>query len=345
MYFFNKKGVTGLGARITAIGTYVPERILSNFDLESMVDTSNEWIIKRTGIHERRISRPDEFTSDLCVAAVNNLVYRYNKDLSDVDMIIVATSTPDFPFPSVASLIQNRLNIPQAGCIDLSAACAGFVYTLHTAHCYIKSGLHKKILVLGADTLSKITDYSDRNTCILFGDGAGAVLVETDDQVDNFIAFHLGSDGSGAKHVYRTGLANKIDGTALTDTPYLVQNGREVFKWVVKNIPGCINELMDKAHSNLDKVDWFIPHSANLRLIEPICEKLEYPMEKTLHSLVYFGNTSSASIPLAFDLGIREGKVKKRDRVLLYGFGSGLVHAGQLLEVDLDQPVNYSDPL
>lgn len=334
-----------MGARITAIGTYVPKKILSNFDLESMVETDNDWIIKRTGIHERRISRPDEFTSDLCVSAVENLVHRYNKNVTDVDMMIVATSTPDFPFPSVASCIQNRLGIPQTGCIDLSAACAGFVYALHTAHCYIASGLHKKVLVLGADTLSKVTDYTDRNTCVLFGDGAGAVLVEEDNQVDNFIAFHLGSDGSGAKHVYRTGLANKIDGIELVDTQYLVQNGREIFKWVVKNIPGSINALLDKAQSNLENVNWFIPHSANLRLIEPICDKLSYPIEKTLYSLAYFGNTSSASIPLALDLGIREGKVKNGDRVLMYGFGSGLVHAGQLLEINLDAEVNSPAPL
>ncbi len=179
----------------------MPERILSNFDLEGMVDTNNDWIIKRTGIHERRISRSDEFTSDLCVSAVKNLAYRYNKKVTDVDMVIVATITPDFTFPSVASLIQNRLDISQTGCIDISAACAGFVYALHTAHCYILSGLHKKILVIGADTITKVTDYSDRGTCILFGDGAGAVLVEEDDQVENFIAFHLGSDGSGAQQI------------------------------------------------------------------------------------------------------------------------------------------------
>lgn len=334
------KGVKNLGARITAVGTYVPEKVLSNYDLEGMVDTNNDWIIKRTGIQERRISRPDEFTSDLCVSAVKNLIYRYNKKVSDVDMVIVATSTPDFSFPSVASLIQNHLDIPQTGCIDISAACAGFTYALHTAHCYISSGLHKKILVVGADTMTKITDYSDRNTCVLFGDGAGAVLVEKDDQEENFIAFNLGSEGSGAQHVYRTDLANKVNDIELIDTHYIVQNGREVFKWVVKNLPGSINDILNKAHLNLDEVDWFIPHSANLRLIEPICEKLGYPMEKTLYSLVHFGNTSAATIPLALDLGIREGKVKNGDRVLMYGFGSGMVHAGQLLKIAFDEELN-----
>ncbi|KGR75146.1 ketoacyl-ACP synthase III [Ureibacillus sinduriensis] len=328
-----------LGARITAIGTYVPERRLTNSDLEQMVETNNEWILQRTGIHERRIARPDEFTSDLCVSAVKDLMQRYDKTVEDVDMIIVATSTPDFPFPSVASIIQDQLKISQTGAIDLSAACAGFVYGLHTAHSLISSGLHKKILVLGADTLSKVTDYTDRSTCVLFGDGAGAVLVERDEKSKGFIGFHLGSDGRGAQHVYRSGLSKKVNGIELIDTQYLVQNGREVFRWVARNVPDSIRRILEKTQTNLDQIDWFIPHSANLRLIEPICEKLNYPMEKTLYSLVNFGNTSAATIPLALDLGIREGKVKNGDRVLMYGFGSGLVHAGQLLEINFDEQV------
>lgn len=334
-----------IGARITAIGTYVPEKKLTNFELEQMVETNNEWIIQRTGIHERRISRPDEFTSDLCVSAVKDLIRRYNKKVEDVDMIIVATSTPNFPFPSVSSIIQDQLNISQTGAIDLRAACAGFVYALHTAHSLISSGFHKKILILGADTISKITDYTDRSTCILFGDGAGAVLVERDEQSKSFIGFHLGSDGRGAQHVYRSGLSKKVNGIELIDTQYLVQNGREVFRWVVRNVPDSIRQILEKTQMSLNQVDWFIPHSANLRLIEPICEKLEYPMEKTLYSLVNFGNTSAATIPLALDLGIREGKVKNGDRVLMYGFGSGLVHAGQLLEINLDEQINAPTPL
>lgn len=334
-----------IGARITAIGTYVPEKKLTNFDLEQMVDTNNEWIIQRTGIHERRISHPNEFTSDLCEAAVKDLMQRYNKKVEDVDMIIVATSTPDFPFPSVSSIIQDRLNIGQTGAIDISAACAGFVYALHTAHTFIASGLHNKVLVIGADTLSKITDYTDRSTCILFGDGAGAVLVEKDEQSKSFIGFNLGSDGSGGQHVYRTGLSKKVNGIELLDTQFLVQNGREVFRWVVRNVPKSVKKIVEKTKTSLEQVDWFIPHSANLRLIEPICEKLEFPMEKTLYSLVNFGNTSAATIPLALDLGIREGKVNNGDRVLMYGFGSGLVQAGQLLEINFDEQTNIPTQL
>ncbi len=335
-----------MGTRITSIGTYVPHKRLTNFDLENIVDTSNEWIVQRTGIRERRISQPEEFTSDLCVAAVENLIHRHNKSVEDVDMVIVATSTPDFPFPSVSCLIQERLHIkPSAGCIDLNAACAGFVYALHVAHALIDSGLHRKILVVGADTLSKITDYTDRSTCILFGDGAGAVLVERDNEHHSFIDHYLGSDGGGAQHIYRTGLSKKINGIELIDSQFLVQNGREVLRWVVRTVPQGIQELLNKSNTKMSDVNWFIPHSANLRIIEPICERCEYPMEQTLYSLTNFGNTSAASIPLALDLGIRDGRVLNGDRVLLYGFGAGLVHAGQLLEVHMDRQVNEPVPL
>lgn len=328
------------GAKITAIGTYVPAKRLTNSDLEQIVDTSNEWIVQRTGIRERRISRQDEYTSDLCAAAVQDLINRYGKSVQDVDMVLVATSTPDFTFPSVASLIQNRFNIPQtAGAMDLSAACAGFVYALHTAHSYVASGMHRKVLVIGADTISKITDYTDRSTCILFGDGAGAVLVESDEEDTGFLGFQLASDGGGAQHVYRTGLAHTVNNIELVDTQMLVQNGREVFRWAVRTVPQGVQQLLEKAGVGLEQVDWFIPHSANMRMIEPICERLNYPIEQVLHSLVYFGNTSAATIPLALDLGIREGKVKNGQKILMYGFGAGLAQAGQLVELNLDDQV------
>lgn len=325
------------GAKITAIGSYVPARRLTNVDLEQMVDTNDEWIVQRTGIRERRISREDEYTSDLCAAAVQDLMNRYGKSMQDVDMVLVATSTPDFAFPSVAAIVQNRLGIPPtAGVIDMSAACAGFVYALHTAHALVASGLHHKVLVIGADALSKITDYTDRSTCILFGDGAGAVLVESGGDKDNFRGFNLGSDGSGAQHVYRTGLAGKVNGIELEGTGKLVQNGREVYKWAVRTVPQGVQQVLRNAGASLAEVDWFIPHSANLRMIEPICERLSYPFEQALYSLEYFGNTSAASIPLALDLGIREGKVQSGQQLMLYGFGAGLTHAGLLLRLSLD---------
>ncbi|MUL34429.1 ketoacyl-ACP synthase III [Priestia megaterium] len=333
-------------ARITAIGTYVPSKVLSNEDLEKMVDTSDEWIVKRTGISERRVAEHGEYTSDLCVAAVKNLMDRYDKTVKDVDLIIVCTSTPDFPFPSVASIIQDKLNIQvSTGAIDLSAACAGFAYGLHTAHSFVASGLHKKVLVIGADNLTRITDYTDRSTCVLFGDGAGAVLIEKDEDFSSFISFNLGTEGAHGMHVYRTGLSNKLGDVELLNSPYLVQNGRAVMRWVVRNVPKKMEEIIEASGLSIEEIDWFVPHSANLRLIEPICEKSGFPLEKTLYSLKKFGNTSAATIPLSLDLGIREGKVKNGDRVLMNGFGSGLVHAGLLIQLQFDPEVNKPDPL
>ncbi|NEW04434.1 ketoacyl-ACP synthase III [Paenibacillus sp. SYP-B3998] len=317
-----------LFARITAIGSYVPSQILTNAELESMVDTNDEWIVQRTGIKERRIAASDEYTSHLCIQAVEEMVVRYPNALDDVELIIVATHTPDLPFPSVACLIQAHFGIPATGAYDLNATCAGFTYGLHTASGLISAGLHRKVLVVGGDTVSKITDYTDRSTCILFGDGAGAVIVEREDEHPAFLAHHLGSDGNGGKHVYRIGLASTLHGDELAGDGKLVQNGREVYKFAVTTVPQGIEKLLAKSGKQRQEIDWFIPHSANLRIIESICEKSNIPFDKALYSLVYYGNTSAASIPLALDLGIKEGKVKAGDTLLLYGFGGGLTHAG-----------------
>lgn len=318
-------------ARITAIGTYVPERVLRNEDLERMVDTSDEWIVQRTGIRERRIAADDQFTSHLAIAAVENLARNYGKQLHDVDMVLVATSTPDYGFPSVASQIQAHFGIPQAGALDLGATCAGFAYALHVANGLITAGLHQKVLVVGAETLSKVTDYTDRSTCILFGDGAGAVLMEYDEQNPSFYAAYTTAKGEGGIHLYRSGLSDQMKGVKLAGNGCIVQNGREVYKWAVTTVPLGMQEVVRRAGISLDQVDWFIPHSANLRMIESMCEKSGFPIEKTLYSLVDFGNTSAATIPLAWEKGIREGQVRAGDTLLLYGFGGGLVQAGLLL--------------
>jgi 3-oxoacyl-[acyl-carrier-protein] synthase III len=322
---------SSLHARITAIGSYVPNQILTNSELEAIVDTNDEWIVQRTGIRERRIAASDEYTSHLCIRAVEDMNLRYPTALDDVELIIVATHTPDLPFPSVACLIQAHFGIPATGAYDLNATCAGFTYALHTASGLITAGVHRKVLVVGGDTLSKITDYTDRSTCILFGDGAGAVMVEREDEQPAFLAHHLGSDGSGGKHVYRTGLASQLNGAPLAGEGKLVQNGREVYKFAVTTVPQGIEKLLAKSGMQLTDIDWFIPHSANLRIIESICEKSTLPFEKALYSLVYYGNTSAASIPLALDLGIKQGKVQAGDILLLYGFGGGLTHAGLIV--------------
>ncbi|GGI17259.1 ketoacyl-ACP synthase III [Gottfriedia solisilvae] len=322
-------------ARITAIGSYVPEKKLTNYDLEKIVETNDEWIVKRTGIKERRIADRDEFTSDISYKAVTNLMERYDQTVEDVDMIIVCTLTPDFNTPSVASLIQAKLGIKNAGAIDLNAACAGFTYGLYIANGLVTSGLNKKILVVGAETLSKITDYEDRTTCILFGDGAGAVLVEYDEENPSFISSHIGSEGDKGKHLYCTNLSNQMFEEELINSHKIVQNGREVYKWAVTSVPKGMTKVVENAAVSLNEVDWFVPHSANLRMIESICERSDFPIERTLYSLVDYGNTSSATIPLSLDQGVVEGKLQNGDKVLLYGFGGGLAQAGLLINWSL----------
>ena len=319
-------------ARITAIGSYVPEKRLTNKDLEKMVETNDEWIVKRTGIKERRIAHEEEFTSDIGYKAVKDLMERYDKSVEDVDMIIVCTFTSDFNTPSVASLVQAKLGIKNTGAIDLNAACAGFTYGLHVANGLVTSGLNKKVLVIGADTLSKLMDYEDRATCILFGDGGGAVLVEYDEKQPSFISSHLYSEGEGGKHLYSTNLSTRINGEDLNNSGNLVQNGREVYKWAVTTVPKGMQTVMKNAEYQLNDVDWFVPHSANLRMIESICDRSGFPIERTLYSLVEYGNTSSATIPLALEIGLKEGKLSGGgEKVLLYGFGGGLAQAGLLI--------------
>lgn len=322
-------------AKITALGTYVPEKRLTNDDLEKLVDTNDAWIVQRTGMKERRIAGENEYASTLAFKAIENLVEIYHKDLNDVDCILVSTTTPDYAFPSVACQIQERFNIRRTGAIDFNATCAGFTYGLHLANGLITSGLHRKILVITTETLSKVTDYTDRTTCILFGDGAAAVLIEKDEENPSFIATYIGTNGEGGMHVYRTNLSNTMFGNPLIAHAKIVQNGREVFKWASRTLPIGMNELIRQANLSMDDVNWFVPHSANLRMIESICEKSDFPKEKTLTSVQNMGNTSSVSIPLALQIGINEGKLKNRDVLLLYGFGGGLTHAGHIIKWDL----------
>ncbi|WP_028776836.1 ketoacyl-ACP synthase III [Shimazuella kribbensis] len=322
-------------ARITAIGTYVPRKILTNHNLEKMVETNDEWITKRTGIKERRIAGDNEYSSTLAIKAVENLIETYPVELQDVDCILVATTTPDHIFPSVACQIQSYFHIHSTGAFDLNATCAGFTYGLHVANSLITSGAHKKVLVVATETLSKVTDYTDRSTCILFGDGAGALLVEYDEENPSFIASYMGSDGAGGAHVYRTNLASTLGDSVLQKTDKIVQNGREVYKWAVRTIPIGIQELLVQTRYTIENINWFVPHSANMRMIEAICEKSEFPIDKTLTSMKYYGNTSSASIPLSLALGIEKGKVKNGDTMIFYGFGGGLTHLGLIINWNL----------
>ncbi len=321
------------GACVRALGTYSPAAVRTNQDLARMVETSDEWIVRRTGIRERRIAAEHEYTSDLCTAATRDLLDRAGVAPDDVELVIAGTTTPDYAFPSVAAMVQDRLGMTRAGAVDIQATCAGFAYGLHLANGLVSSGVHERVVVVVGETLSKVMDYADRATCILFGDGAGAALVEAATP-GRFRASVVGADGSGGPHLYRTGLSRRIEGEAAgTLAPGLVrQNGREVFRWAVETVSRSVCRLLERARLTADTLDWFVPHSANVRITEAVCERTGIPLDRTLSSIERCGNTSAASIPLALAPAIADGRLRPGQTVLLYGFGGGLVHAGQILE-------------
>ncbi|EKU48194.1 ketoacyl-ACP synthase III [Staphylococcus massiliensis] len=323
-------------ARITAQGAYVPEKILTNDDLEQMVETNDEWITSRTGIKRRHISEDNEYATDLAFKAVKNLETRYGKDLSDVDLIIVCTMSPEFNTPSVASHLQARLGISNCGTFDLNAACAGFTYGLLVANAMITSGMNRKVLVVASETLSKITDYSDRATCILFGDAAATFLVERDETNPSFITSYMDSEGERGGALYCSNLSNEIFDKPIESQDKIVQNGREVYKWAVSRVPKSFQLLLEKANLETPDIDWFVPHSANLRMLQAICKRLNLDEGKLLQSVTNYGNTSSATIPLAIDLAVKDGKLKQDQNLLLYGFGGGLTQAGTIIKWNPD---------
>jgi 3-oxoacyl-[acyl-carrier-protein] synthase-3 len=318
-------------AKITAIGTYVPRQIIDNHYFEDFIETSDEWIQSRTGIKTRRYARLNEYTSDISEKAALDLAEAYNKDLSDVDFILVATVSPDHIMPSMAAILQHRLQILKAGALDISAACAGFGYGLSLAKGMIESGMHRKVLVIGAEVLSKVTDFSDRTSCILFGDGAGAVLVEAAEK-GNVGACITGAEGSGGQDLYMSSQSTMVNGELIKASGKIYQNGRKVFKWAVNRMTEQAKVLLAKNNMAIDDIDWFVPHSANMRIIEALCKGIGIPVEKALESISIYGNTSSASIPLALHEGIKAGKVNNGDKVMLLGFGGGLSYAGTVVE-------------
>jgi 3-oxoacyl-[acyl-carrier-protein] synthase III len=319
-------------SRVSAIGSYVPEKIITNSYFESIVDTSDEWIQTRTGVIERRFTAPEEFTTHLCFRALKNLCEENpSVSLADVDMIIVATSTPDHSVPSVASQVQHEFNIPGCGSMDLASACSGFVYGMTVAKGLIAAGSHKKILVFGAENLSRFTDFSNRNLCVLFGDGAGVVLIEASNENKLFDCIS-GTDGSMGKDLYRSSLSMMINNVPVIADTHTHQNGQIIFKWVVNTISQNILKLAELSQIRLEDIDWIILHSANLRILEAISRNINYPIEKMPQSIEYNGNTSSASIPLAWHHSIKECKIRRGNKILLMGFGGGMTYAGMTLE-------------
>ncbi|HLS67536.1 MAG TPA: beta-ketoacyl-ACP synthase III [Pseudogracilibacillus sp.] len=301
-----------MGVGVVGVGHYAPDNIVTNKDLEKIVDTSDEWIRTRTGIEERRIAKDDEDSSDMAFIAAQRALEDANMTAEEIDLILVATVTPDTPFPSVACMIQERLGAKQAAAMDLGAACAGFMYAMITGMQFIESNAYNNILVVGVDKLSKIIDWTDRNTCVLLGDGAGAVVLSEVSEGKGILSFELGADGTGGKHLYQN------------EENFMVMNGREVFKFAVRTMPQASVNVIEKAGLEKEDVDFLVPHQANIRIMEAARERLGISANKMAKTVSRYGNNSSASIPIALSESVAEGKIKDGDVIVLVGFGGGL---------------------
>jgi len=301
-----------LSTGIIGLGRALPERILTNFDLEKMVDTNDEWIRTRTGIEERRIADDNTNTSDIAYEAAKKAIENANISPEEIDMILVATVTPDQPFPTVACMLQERLGCIKAAAMDLSAACAGFMYGMVTAKQFIDNGAFKYVLVVGVEKLSKITNWEDRNTAVLFGDGGGAVVLGEVTEGRGILSFELGADGSGGKHLFQD------------DEDFIQMNGREVFKFAVRQMGESSENVLEKAGLSKEDVDFLIPHQANIRIMEASRQRLNLPEEKMSKTVHKYGNTSAASIPISLVEEFEAGKIKDDDLIVMVGFGGGL---------------------
>ncbi|ABP67195.1 3-oxoacyl-(acyl-carrier-protein) synthase III [Caldicellulosiruptor saccharolyticus DSM 8903] len=321
--------------KILSTGRYVPDRVLTNYDLEKMVDTSDEWITQRTGIKERRIVDGTTSTTDLAVRAAKNAMDKAGILPDDIDLVIVATVTPEMFFPSTACLVQKELKLKNAFAFDISAACSGFIYAMAIATHFIQNGFCKNALVIGAEALSRITNWSDRSTCVLFGDGAGAAILSSSDE-QGILGFELGSDGENGLLLYchAFGLSD-VTYSQVKENPNfrkIYMEGNEVYKFAVKIMPYAVEKVLEKVGLSSSDIDVFIPHQANIRIIESAAKRLKIPMEKVFVNLHKYGNTSAASIPIALDEAVEEGRIKKGDKVVLVGFGGGLTWASTVIK-------------
>lgn len=319
-------------SRIIGTGRYLPERIMTNFDLEKIVDTSDEWIRTRTGVERRHVVAEDQTTSDMCVESARRAMDDAGVTTADIDMVITGTTSPDVVFPNVSTIIQHRLGIPACIAFSLEAACSGFIYALTVADKFIKAGEAKCVLVTGAECITKLIDWSDRNTCVLFGDGAGAVIVKPSNE-PGLISTHLGADGQYKELLYYPVGASRQLAKAGTDEAAIQMTGSEVFKVAVKTLGGIASETLEKAGIDQSELDWLIPHQANIRIIQATAKRLGLPMEKVILTVQDHGNTSAASVPMALDVGIRDGRVKKGQLVLMEAFGGGFTWGSVLMRL------------
>lgn len=320
-------------AGITGIGSSLPDKVLTNFDLEKMVETSDEWITTRTGIKERRIADENTAASDLCSDAARKAIEVANLKAADIDLIIVCTVTPDMMFPATAAIVQDNIGAVNASAFDLSAGCTGFIYGVVTANQYVKTGFYKNILVIGCDLLSKITDFKDRNTCVLFGDGAGAVVVSRTEE-QGIISEFIKADGSGGKYLAMpAGGSRKPTSIETVEQRlhYITMEGTEVFKFAVRAMPEAVKNAIKKVDLKFEDIDYLVPHQANIRIIESAAKRLNMSMDKIGLTIDKYGNMSSASIPVTLCDEYLQGKYKKGDKIALVGFGAGLTYGAIII--------------
>jgi len=320
-------GRSDIQVTITGLGAYAPERVITNSDLSEMVDTSDEWIMERTGIRERRIAADSQALSDISLPAAQQALEQAGIDGADVDLLVVATVTPDMMFPSTSAILADQLGAKDAAAYDLSAGCTGFMYAVAQAYGMVAVGLSRRALVVGGDVLSRILDWTDRSTVVLFGDGAGAVVLEPADEA-GFLAFELGADGAGGEHLWLPG-----SGSRRFDDPerFVKMNGREVFKFATRVLVQSAEAVLEQSGTNLEDVDVYVPHQANVRIIDHATKKLGIPSERVVINVDRYGNTSSGSIPLALAEAQADGRLQQGSLVLMTGMGAGLTWGSALM--------------
>lgn len=322
-------------SRIISTGSYLPEKALTNLDLEKMVETSDQWITERTGIKERRIVNGNQAASDLAYEASKVAIERAGRKAEDIDLIITATITGDMPFPSTACILQDKLGAKNAAAFDVNAACSGFLYSLYIADGFIRSGMHKRILAVGTEVLSTITDWEDRTTCVLFGDGAGAVIVEPTEEDRGIISMSINSDGSYWELLHMPAGGSKLPASRKSVDKKLhciKMKGNETFKLAIRTLEDLVLKLLEENKLVPSQLSLLIPHQANLRIIQATADRLGLPMDKFLINIDKYGNTSAASIPIALDEAVTTGRVKDGDYILLEAFGGGLTWASALIK-------------
>lgn len=323
-------------SKIAGVGSYLPEKVLTNFDLEKMVETSHDWIVQRTGIERRHIIADDEGNSDLCVRAAKRALEDANMSIDQIDMICVATLSGDYKMPATACLVQTKLGAKNIMSFDLNAACSGFLYGLHIVDQFIKTGVYKNVLLIGAENLTRMLNYKDRETCILFGDGAGAFIISRAEETDKNVVMtsHAHAEGSLYDLLWASGGGTRhpISQKVLDEgSHFMIMKGKEIFKNATRTMASCCKEALQATNTNVDHIDWIVPHQANMRITEAVSNLFNFPMSKIISTVHETGNTSAASIPIAFDMAYRDGRIKRGQLIMLTAFGAGLTSGSAIL--------------